>query len=45
MILSLRLKDCQLFLKKFGKFESNDEKINNIIKSTSFELLKRRRRK
>ena len=34
-----------LFLKKFGKFESNDEKINNIIKTTSFEILKRKEEK
>ena len=34
-----------LFLKKFGKFESNDEKINNIIKTTSFEILKTKEEK
>ena len=37
-----QIERLSLFLKKFGKFESNDEKINNIIKSTSFELLKRK---
>ena len=31
-----------LFLKKFGKFESSDKKINNIIKTTSFEILKKK---
>ena len=30
------------FLKKFGKFESSDKKINNIIKTTSFEILKKK---
>ena len=30
------------FLNKFGKFEANDEKINNIIKTTSFERLKKK---
>ena len=30
-----------MFLKKFGKFESSDKKINNIIKTTSFEILKK----
>ena len=34
-----------LFLKKFVKFESNDEKISNIIKTTSFEILKRKEEK
>ena len=34
-----------LFLKRFGEFESNDKKINNIIKTTSFEILKKRERK
>jgi hypothetical protein len=31
-----------MFLKKFGKFESSDKKINNIIKTTSFEILKKK---
>ena len=31
-----------MFLKKFGKVESNDKKINNIIKTTSFEILKKK---
>ena len=31
-----------LFLKKFGKFESSDKKINNIIKTTAFEILKKK---
>ena len=31
-----------LFLKKFGEFESSDKKINNIIKTTSFEILKKK---
>ena len=33
------------FLNKFGKFEANDEKINNIIKTTSFERLKKKKYK
>ena len=31
-----------MFLKKFGEFESSDKKINNIIKTTSFEILKKK---
>jgi len=31
-----------MFLKKYGKFESSDKKINNIIKTTSFEILKKK---
>ena len=34
-----------LFLKRFGEFESNDKKINNIIKTTSFEILKKKEEK
>ncbi len=34
-----------LFLKRFGEFESNDKKINNIIKTTAFEILKKKEEK
>jgi len=34
-----------LFLKRFGEFASNDKKINNIIKTTSFEILKKKEEK
>ena len=30
------------FLKKFGNFDTNENKINNIIDTTSFELLKKK---
>ena len=30
------------FLKKFGNFHTDENKINNIIESTSFELLKKK---
>jgi len=34
-----------IFLKKFGDFKTNNEKINNIIKTTSFEVLKKNEEK
>ncbi len=37
----LQIDKLSLFMKKFTKFETNDEKIQNIIKTTSFEKLKK----
>ena len=34
-----------IFLKKFGNFEVNNEKIDNIIRTTSFETLQRNEKK
>ena len=34
-----------IFLKKFGDFKTNNEKINNIIKTTSFEVLQKKEEK
>ena len=40
-----QIKRLSMFLKRFGEFESNDKKINNIIKTTSFEILKKKEEK
>jgi hypothetical protein len=37
----LQINNLSLFLKKFTEFEVNDEKIQNIFKTTSFEKLKK----
>ena len=37
----LQINILSLFLKKFTEFEVNDEKIQNILKTTSFEKLKK----
>ena len=37
----LQINNLSLFLKKFTEFEVNDEKIQNILKTTSFEKLKK----
>ena len=37
----LQINNLSLYLKKFTEFEVNDEKIQNILKTTSFEKLKK----
>ena len=38
----LQINKLSSFIKKFSNFEVNNEKINNIIKTTSFEELKKK---
>ena len=34
-----------IFLQKFGNFKTNNEKIDNIIRTTSFEVLQKKEEK